>query len=327
MELAAFADFLVGGFPSWSRSGERTAKRCGPPASSPTTRPPVERAHDRDEPAGRAGHRCPRRVQVVRRPRVLDNVSLTAEEGTIFSLLGPNGAGKTTMVRILSTLVPADSGSMRVAGHDVGTDPDAVRSADRGDGPVLGRGQPAHRDREPSVDGRSPPSRPRDRAPTGERAAGAVRPRRCRRQAAVDLLGGHAPAARPGDDAGRPTERDLPRRTNDRPGPTQSPHHVGIIRALASDGVTILLTTQYLDEADQLSDRIAVLDRGRIVAEGTPAELKARIPGGHVRLHFADPRQLRSASDLLPVAVADQDQLALQAPADGSADSLRDPAQ
>ena len=96
-----------------------------------------------------------------------------------------------------------------------------------------------------------------------------------------------------------------------------------IIRELATAGVTILLTTQYLDEADQLADRIAVLDQGRIVAEGTPAELKSRIPGGHVRLHFADPRLLRSAGELLPAAASDQDQLVLQVPADGTVDSLR----
>jgi ABC-2 type transport system ATP-binding protein len=96
-----------------------------------------------------------------------------------------------------------------------------------------------------------------------------------------------------------------------------------VIRELASAGVTILLTTQYLDEADQLADRIAVLDHGGIVAEGTPAELKSRIPGGHVRLHFAGPELLGSAAQLLPSASPDRDQLVLQVPADGTVDSLR----
>jgi len=96
-----------------------------------------------------------------------------------------------------------------------------------------------------------------------------------------------------------------------------------IVRQLAADGVTILLTTQYLDEADQLADRIAVLDRGQIVAEGSPTELKNRIPGGHVRLHFAGPELLRSAAGLLRAAAPDPDQLILQVPADGSVDSLR----
>jgi ABC-2 type transport system ATP-binding protein len=97
-----------------------------------------------------------------------------------------------------------------------------------------------------------------------------------------------------------------------------------VVRELASAGVTVLLTTQYLDEADQLADRIAVLDQGRIVAEGTPAELKSRIPGGHVRLHFADPDLLHSAAELLGAAAPDQDQLVLQVPADGTVDSLRE---
>jgi ABC-2 type transport system ATP-binding protein len=97
-----------------------------------------------------------------------------------------------------------------------------------------------------------------------------------------------------------------------------------IIRDLAAAGVTILLTTQYLDEADHLALQIAVLDEGRIVAEGTPAELKSRIPGGHVRLHFADLHEFHSAAELLPAAGPDQDQLVLQVPTDDSVDSLRE---
>jgi ABC-2 type transport system ATP-binding protein len=96
-----------------------------------------------------------------------------------------------------------------------------------------------------------------------------------------------------------------------------------IIRELADDGVTIVLTTQYLEEADQLADRVAVLDRGRIVAEGTPAELKRRIPGGHIELRFAESRALGLAAGLLPSATADTDQLTLQIPGDGSVASLR----
>jgi ABC-2 type transport system ATP-binding protein len=97
-----------------------------------------------------------------------------------------------------------------------------------------------------------------------------------------------------------------------------------IVRELAAVGVTVLLTTQYLDEADELADRIAVLDQGRIVAEGTPDELKSRIPGGHVRLHFAGLDPLRSAAELLEAAAPDQDHLVLQVPADGMVDSLRE---
>jgi len=95
------------------------------------------------------------------------------------------------------------------------------------------------------------------------------------------------------------------------------------IRDLAGDGVTIVLTTQYLEEADQLADRVAVLDRGRIVAEGTPAELKRRIPGGHIELRFAESQSLGVAAGLMPDATADTDQLTLQIPGDGSVASLR----
>jgi ABC-2 type transport system ATP-binding protein len=96
-----------------------------------------------------------------------------------------------------------------------------------------------------------------------------------------------------------------------------------IIRGLAADGVTIFLTTQYLDEADQLADRIAVLDHGRIVAEGTAAELKRRIPGGHIRLQFASPDELESAAHVLDAVSRDDGALALQVPSDGNITSLR----
>ena len=96
-----------------------------------------------------------------------------------------------------------------------------------------------------------------------------------------------------------------------------------IIRGLAADGVTIFLTTQYLDEADQLADKIAVLDHGRIVAEGTAAELKRRIPGGHIRLQFAGPDELESAAHVLGAVARDDEALALQVPSDGNIASLR----
>ncbi len=96
-----------------------------------------------------------------------------------------------------------------------------------------------------------------------------------------------------------------------------------IIRDLVAGGVTIFLTTQYLDEADELADRIAVLDQGKLVAEGTPDELKRRIPGGHIRLQFADARGLDAAARTLGEGARDDDALTLQVPTDGSVRSLR----
>src|SRR5262249_17012184 len=96
-----------------------------------------------------------------------------------------------------------------------------------------------------------------------------------------------------------------------------------IIRGLAADGITIFLTTQYLDEADQLADRIAVLDQGKIVAEGTSEQLKRRIPGGHIQVQFASPHELESAAQALGTGSRDDEALTLQVPGDGSLRSLR----
>ncbi len=255
---------------------------------------------------------------------VLDKVTLTAEAGTILALLGPNGAGKTTMVRILSTLIPPDSGSMCVAGHDVVTDPDGVRA-------VIGvTGQFSAVDN--LLSGAENLRLMADLRHLGRDAG---------RRRVVELLERFELT----DAADKPLSiysGGMRRRLDlamtlvtmprviflDEPTTGLDPRSRRtmwqMIRDLASAGVTILLTTQYLDEADQLADRIAVLDEGRIVAEGTPAELKSRVPGGHIRLHFADPQVLRSAAELISAAAADPDQLVLQVPADGSVDSLRD---
>jgi ABC-2 type transport system ATP-binding protein len=95
------------------------------------------------------------------------------------------------------------------------------------------------------------------------------------------------------------------------------------IRELVAGGVTIFLTTQYLDEADELADQIAVLDHGRIVAQGTPGELKGRVPGGHVRLQLATPTALQAAVDLLDGASSDEEELCIRVPTDGTVTSLR----
>jgi ABC-2 type transport system ATP-binding protein len=96
-----------------------------------------------------------------------------------------------------------------------------------------------------------------------------------------------------------------------------------LIRELVAGGVTVFLTTQYLEEADELADQVAVLDHGRLVAEGAPDELKRRIPGGHVRLQFADQEELESAARALDASARDDDALTLEVPSDGGVRSLR----
>ena len=254
---------------------------------------------------------------------VLDEVSLTADEGSILALLGPNGAGKTTMVRILSTLISSDSGSMHIAGHDVVTNPDGVRA-------LIGvTGQFSAVDN--LLTGVENLRLMADLRHLG-RDAGRRRVTRLLEQfdltdAAHKPLSTYSGGMRRRLDlamtlVGEPRVIFLDEPTTGLD-PRSRLTMWGIVRQLASAGVTVLLTTQYLDEADQLADRIVVLDQGRIVAEGTPAELKSQIAGGHVQLHFADLGLLRSAAGLLPAAAPDQDQLVLRVPADGSVDSLR----
>jgi ABC-2 type transport system ATP-binding protein len=255
---------------------------------------------------------------------VLDEVSLTVEPGTILALLGPNGAGKTTIVRILSTLISADAGAMRIAGHDVVSDPDGVRS-------VIGvTGQFSAVDN--LLTGAENLQLMADLRHLS-REAGRLRVTELLAQfdltdAAHKLLSTYSGGMRRRLDLAM-TLVDQPRVIFlDEPTTGLDPRSRRtmwqIIRDLAGAGVAILLTTQYLDEADQLADRIAVLDQGRIVAEGTPAELKGRIPGGHIRLHFAGLADLRAATDLLEASAPDEDQLVLQVPADGAVDSLRE---
>ncbi len=255
--------------------------------------------------------------------RVLDQVDLTVAEGTIFSLLGPNGAGKTTMVRILSTLIPADAGKIQVARHDVRAEAADVRAAIGVTGQFsavdnlltgaenlrlmadlrhLGRDKGRRRvsDLLERFDLSDAAERPLSTYSGGMRR---------RLDLAMTLVGDP-----------RLIFLDEPTTGLD---PRSRRTMWQIIGELVADGVTIFLTTQYLDEADRLADRIAVLDRGRVVAEGTPAELKRRIPGGHVTLQFADPPALRRAAALLDVALPEDDKLALQVPGDGTLASLR----
>ena len=254
---------------------------------------------------------------------VLEGVDLTVHEGTVFALLGPNGAGKTTIVRILSTLIDADDGEARIAGHDVRHNAERVRAA------IGVTGQFS------AVD---------------DMLTGAEN---MRLMADLRHLGREAGAARVGEllerfdlteAADRPASiysGGMRRRLDLAMTLVGSPRVIFLdepttgldprsrrtmwdsIRALVAAGVTIFLTTQYLDEADELADQIAVLDRGRIVAQGSPDQLKALIPGGHVQLEFATPEALRSATAVLDGAVGEEGKLVLRISNDGSVASLR----
>jgi ABC-2 type transport system ATP-binding protein len=254
---------------------------------------------------------------------VLDDIDLTVESGTVFALLGPNGAGKTTAVHILSTLITPDAGAIRVGGHDVLAEPDAVRH-------LIGlTGQVS------AVDGQF----------TGEE--------NLRLMADLQHLGAERGKLRVAEllerfdlveAASKPAmtwSGGMRRRLDlamtlvgnpriiflDEPTTGLDPRSRRvmweIVRELVADGVTILLTTQYLEEADRLANRIALLDNGRIVAEGTPAELKRLVPGGSIRFEFGDQSELERAAFAIGSGSRDDQGLALQVPTDGGVHSLR----
>ncbi|MEV4924437.1 ATP-binding cassette domain-containing protein [Streptomyces roseoverticillatus] len=254
---------------------------------------------------------------------VLDGVDLAVPEGTIFSLLGPNGAGKTTAVKILSTLISADDGVIHVGGHDLARAPQAVRSAigvtgqfSAVDGLITGEENMLlmadlhHLSRR---EGRRVAAELLERfdlteaakKPASTYSGGMKR----RLDIAMTLVG-----------SPRIIFLDEPTTGLD----PRSRHNMWqIIRELVSDGVTVFLTTQYLEEADELADRIAVLNDGKIAAEGTAEELKRLVPGGHVRLRFTDPAAYRSAASALRETSRDDESLTLQIPSGGSQRELR----
>jgi len=255
---------------------------------------------------------------------VLDGIDLDVAAGTIFSLLGPNGAGKTTTVEILSTLIKADAGDVRIMGHDVARDPDGVRGA------ISVTGQFSAVDN--LLTGRENLIMMADLHHLGRREG---------RRRADELLDQFdlvdaGPQRAMAYSGGMRRRLDLAMTLVRRPDvifldePTtgldpRSRHAMwDIIRNLVAEGVTIFLTTQYLEEADQLADLIAVLDQGRLVAQGTAAELKRRVPGSYVRLEFDESHQLDAALVVLDDARRDADSLSLQVPSDGSVRSLRD---
>jgi ABC-2 type transport system ATP-binding protein len=254
---------------------------------------------------------------------VLDGVDLAVTAGTVTALLGPNGAGKTTTVHILSTLIRPDRGTVLANGCDVVLDPGGVRAA------IGLTGQFS------AV----------DKLLTGEENLLLM--------ARLRHLGGRRSRARVAElleqfdlveaarkplstySGGMQRRLDLAMTLVSRPSvifldePTtgldpRSRHTMwNIVREMVADGTTVLLTTQHLEEADALADRVAVLDRGRIVAHGSPDELKRLVPGGHIRLRFPDTVSLDSAATLLSGSTPDRSDLSLTVPTDGDVATLR----
>jgi ABC-2 type transport system ATP-binding protein len=255
---------------------------------------------------------------------VLDGIDLDVAAGTIFSLLGPNGAGKTTTVNVLTTLTKADAGTVRVAGHDVATGTKAVRAA------IGVTGQFAAVDE--LLTGQENlqlmAALKRLSPDEGKRVVADLLERFDLTESAQKMAATYSGGMRRKLDlamtlVGKPSIIFLDEPTTGLD-PRSRRTMWDIIRQLVADGVTIFLTTQYLDEADRLADQIAVLDQGRLVAQGTPAELKRQIPGSHVLLRFASDVELDSATRVLAESRRDEDgDLILRVPSDGGAKSVR----
>ena len=254
---------------------------------------------------------------------VLDGIDLDVAEGTVFALLGPNGAGKTTAINILSTLIAADGGEIHVAGHDIRREPDAVRAAigvtgqfSAVDGLLTGEENLVLMADLLHLGKREGRRRATELLETFDLAEAARKPlvtfsggMQRRLDLAMTLVGNP-----------RIIFLDEPTAGLD---PRSRRVMWQIVRDLVAGGVTIFLTTQYLEEADRLANRIAVLDGGGIVAEGAPDELKRLVPGGHIRLEFADPAELERAALTFAGATRDDEALTLQVPSDGGVGSLR----
>ncbi|MEV4659383.1 ATP-binding cassette domain-containing protein [Micromonospora sp. NPDC049301] len=235
--------------------------------------------------------------------KALAGIDLQVPAGTVYGLLGPNGAGKTTAVRVLATLLRPDGGTARVFGHDVVREADAVRARVSLTGQyasvdedltgtenlvllarLLGLRKPAARDRAAALLAAFGLTEASDRQV--KKYSGGMR-RRIDIAASIlntpDLLF-----------LDEPTTGLDPRSRN---------QVWEIVRAVVAHGTTVLLTTQYLDEADQLAGRIAVVDHGRVIAEGTPGELKSSVGSGTVHLRLRDPAQRPEAEKVLQAAL------------------------
>jgi ABC-2 type transport system ATP-binding protein len=251
--------------------------------------------------------------------RVLSQVDLAVESGTVFALLGPNGAGKTTMVRILATLVRPDEGTALVAGHDVVNDPMGVKRS------ISLTGQFA------AIDDLLTGEENLEMMAQLRRLS-----RRAARARATELLASFeltdARHRRAGTYSGGMRRRlDLAMGMIERPrllfldepttglDPRSREQLWETVRQLVDEGVTVLLTTQYLEEADVLADGIALLDHGRIVARGSAEELKQRFGSEVIRLEFASGASFERAAAMLSSAHADGYRRTLDIATDGTA--------
>jgi len=254
---------------------------------------------------------------------VLDGIDLDVRAGTVFSLLGPNGAGKTTTVNVLTTLMKADGGTVRVAGLDVAAKAREVRK-------VIGvTGQFAAVDDlltgEENL--RLMADLHRLRAGEAKRVVTSLLDRFDLAESAQKMASTYS--------GGMRRKLDLAMTLVTRPqiifldepttglDPRSRRMMWAIVRELVADGVTVFLTTQYLEEADQLASRIAVLDRGHLVAEGSPDELKRQVPGSYVRFRFSDVAALEAAALALDGATAGDAALTLRVRSDGGVKSVR----
>jgi len=249
---------------------------------------------------------------------VLDGIDLTVQQGTVFALLGPNGAGKTTTVQILSTLIHADAGQAALAGYDLNTEPSRIRE-------VIGvTGQYSAVDK--LLTGRENLMLMADLFHLGRVRAKARAEELLEQfdltEAADKLASTYSGGMQRKLDLAMTLVSDPQIIFLDEPTTGLDPRSRRvmwqIVKDLTRSGVTLFLTTQYLEEADQLAGQIALLDRGRLIAQGTPDELKRMIPGGHIRLRFNDAGTLSKAREVIArPGRADEEALTLELPTSG----------
>jgi ABC-2 type transport system ATP-binding protein len=242
-------------------------------------------------------------VKVFGETRAVDAIDLSVRTGTVYGVLGPNGAGKTTTMRMLATLLRPDAGVARVFGHDVVREADAVR------GCVSLTGQFASVDEELTG---------RENLVLLARLLGFTRrPAEERSRELLDAFGLSDASERLVRDYSGGMRRRLDIAASivitpellflDEPTTGLDPRSRNqvwdIVRVLVAEGTTVLLTTQYLDEADQLADRVAIIDHGKVIAEGTCAELKGSVGSGALHVRLLDPGQRQDAEQVLHLAL------------------------